>query len=74
MDLGNILARSYSLPACRSDGEVGNKTSYSPTGAWIGAEFGNIKNDDTLGKICHIAYRNPIKYKLYKNVFLKPMQ
>ena len=28
--------------ARRPDGEVGIKSSYSPTGAWIGPELGNI--------------------------------
>ena len=33
---------SACLPACLPDGETGIKTSYSPTGALIGAELGNF--------------------------------
>jgi len=43
--LDSTILDGVGRPACLPDGEAGIKTSYSPTGAFIGAKLGNFTHD-----------------------------
>ena len=65
LSLESTILDGVGLSAGRTAGEAGIKTSYSPTGAWVGAELGNFYSSYFLRKITDILlqYFELLNYK-----------